>query len=454
MANLDQFLTKEPKDLSQFLGKSNQTPSKTSFMQRFSRGQQLLPPQYRVGTAVDAVKRASGVVTKGLPEAYESVKSGIGRLKRGAESFNKEGGIFSNPQASMALLGGAGEIAAAPFIAALQIVKPEIDQISNKIPEDAKIRITETIDKLPPDLKQFASDTLSSLGLLTGGIYKKGLKDLLTRQSAKKSLAVEKKIAPKLTPTQQKIARAEGRVTRPKTNKLREKLFGRKEDIVESSKRVKEAAQTVQREVPNANKLDDIALEKAIRAKSLEKVKPLKAELQKVPLDKKAIPDLKSKWNIQKNKNTENLRSVGIKESTLNKNFEKTIEKMTQQVRDSSGKLRTKNMDDVWDLAKAYDDTVSDTVKNASRISPESLQIQKDVWLTNRSILRDFIKANSKEASEAFSTMHDLLTAAENMAAKGVTTKPTQGLITPKRAAIGAGAIVAGRGIRKLRGGF
>jgi hypothetical protein len=381
------------------------------------------------------------------------VGESLGRAKerglRGIKGFalgDKEkgilpgGNIFTNPKATLALLGAAGEVAAAPIAGVMGLAEPEIEKgvgfVAEKIPESVKQKASELIDLLPEETKQSAGDAFASLGLLAAGPQKKIAKKLLgkvaqktvpkiTKRAATKTLPkIEQAIQPKLTAKQQRIARIQGRVTRPKTSKLKETIFGKKQDIVEPTKRSKQAAQTVQREVPKAAEMDDIALEKAVRAKSLEKVAPLKEKLKTVQLDRKAVPKLKKEWAIQKTKNTENLRSVGVKENTINRNFEKTMMKMTQQVRDAkTGKLRSKNMDDIWDLTKSYDDTISEPVKNATGISSDALQVQKQTWLTNRRILRNFIKANSKEAKEAFGIMHDLLTAADDMATLGLETK-------------------------------
>ena len=86
-------------------------------------------------------------------------------------------------------------------------------------------------------------------------------------------------------------------------------------------------------------------------------------------------------------------------------------------------------MDDVWDLARAYDKTVPSSVKNATGMSSEVLQMKKQAWLDNRRLLRDFIKENSGEAKKAFSKMHDFLSVADDLSTRGLELKGAPGVL-------------------------
>ncbi len=78
---------------------------------------------------------------------------------------------------------------------------------------------------------------------------------------------------------------------------------------------------------------------------------------------------------------------------------------------------------------------------------------KREAWVQNRNLLRDFIKANSGEAKEAFSTMHDLMTASENIVGKGFSTKATPGLLRPRNVAGVAGISLLGKlGLGRIAG--
>jgi len=99
-----------------------------------------------------------------------TLKAGGKRLKRAAQGFSQGGNIFSKPDASLALLGGLGDVALSPFAAGFGLAEPEIAKgvsfVSKKIPEPVKKKASELIAAVPPDMKETLGDAFSAAGLL------------------------------------------------------------------------------------------------------------------------------------------------------------------------------------------------------------------------------------------------------------------------------------------------
>jgi hypothetical protein len=119
-------------------------------------------------------------------------------------------------------------------------------------------------------------------------------------------------------------------------------------------------------------------------------------------------------------------------------------------------KTKLNNFNDLWETAKSYDATIPDRVKQANNLSSESVQLQKDEWMDNRSILKQAINDTENglgETSRApFSDMHDMYEAQNGILSKakinqtGAPSKAVQFMkdhpVLRKGAAIaGAGAV-------------
>ncbi len=70
---------------------------------------------------------------------------------------------------------------------------------------------------------------------------------------------------------------------------------------------------------------------------------------------------------------------------------------------------------DLWDTAIKYDESIPDSVKKATSLSPESIQLQKQEWLDNRQILSD---AMEKSSRPEFKQMSDMYNAKEGILSK------------------------------------
>jgi hypothetical protein len=81
-----------------------------------------------------------------------------------------------------------------------------------------------------------------------------------------------------------------------------------------------------------------------------------------------------------------------------------------------------KNLNDLWQIRKNYDNSIPDRVKQATDASPITSQIQKEMWLENRRILNDLINDSTRglgtESQEAFKDMSNMYIARQNIIGK------------------------------------
>lgn len=413
-------------------------------------------------------KEALGKIDKTAAEAIipERARTAVGTAEKigfGVEQI-----------AEFALPGGIAKGAVkAGQVGRLAAKVPKITRLATKIAEKAP-RATRLLGKSAASAAQFGTVQAvqegrvdrSTLGAAAIGAAAPGVGAVAGRlikpltkagRAAKAQARLAETISPKLTPTGQRLARETGRVTAPTRGRIKEFFLGRKKDIVKATGASDKSATTILKEIPKANQLDSLALEKAVRAKSLSKVAPLKRELKKVILDTKAGPVIRSQWNTLKRKLAGDFRAGEFKVGSMFRDFEKVLGKMTRKIRGPRGKFRQKNMDDIWDLAKTYDKTIPDTIKNATP-ADGLLWIKNQAWVQQRDLLRGFIKANSKQAKKSFGIMSDLLSAADDLATQGIVTKDIGGIIKPgfgtKQALKIGGAVVGGGIIGKRLGVF
>lgn len=238
----------------------------------------------------------------------------------------------------------------------------------------------------------------------------KPLRVLSEASQAKKTAGalekIEDVIKPTMTKKEVKRALEEGRVER--ANKL-QKFLG-KPDPVKAEKRVQDAAKTVLDEIPDAPYLDDTQI--ANKAKEqikliAESVEPKLSTIEFSPTVKEDIL-FSYLSKIEKNVGEYPLLSTA-QVKRLNGNFEKVLLELGD----------ANNADDLWKAIQKYDNDVLDTVKKANSQSNESLQIQKDIWLENRRILRDALDEIVEQADDdivvEFKKMRDLYLVRENI---------------------------------------
>ena len=98
----------------------------------------------------------------------------------------------------------------------------------------------------------------------------------------------------------------------------------------------------------------------------------------------------------------------------MQKKFENNyLAQITKRYKEANGKIRQANADDIWDIAKAYDNSISSKVKNITEASDARFVIQNEAWIQNRNILRgamdDLAEASDNPIiKSAFREMSDL----------------------------------------------
>lgn len=216
-------------------------------------------------------------------------------------------------------------------------------------------------------------------------------------------------ISPKMNAKETKLAQSQGRIVPGKDATLFRR--GKADTVIPSDKIIK-ATKTIQREIPNASKLAPSELHTALTARTTDMAEKLKPEMIKTPIKSETVQKITDDWSAIKKEQLNNAytpNDVNVKK--LQADFESRLKNS------QSG-----NMNDLWDTAKAYDNSVPANVKNANSLSSESLQSKKEIWLQNREVLRSAINDTKngmgKTSQNAFSDMHDMYNAKENLLSK------------------------------------
>lgn len=258
-------------------------------------------------------------------------------------------------------------------------------------------------------------------------------------------------ITPKPTAGQAKIAMDEGRLYKGKNPSL---FSPGTPDKVAADAQQAKSAFTINRLIPDAAKLDEPTLYGALDEHVTKLAQELEPKLTAAPVDKPVISKLNEDWDTLKKEQIADAKATD--EPNVAKwqaNFEKYLKK--------SG---SENMNELWNAAKEYDRSIKSNVKNATDLSPEDLQTQKEIWLQNRAILRAALKDSTtklgKETSQAFSDMTDLYEAQNGILSKakiektGAPSGISSFLKTPTGKAVktGAGLIVGDKVIKAATG--
>jgi len=280
----------------------------------------------------------------------------------------------------------------------------------------------------------------------TTGLIKQTVKKTGDVIPTKKKPSIAERISPEVTRKEGRKIIKEGRAEKGKESFL----FGKRPDKVIPTQTVSESAKLIEKQIPGASVMDDFQLTNAIDNLTTSKATALRAVFKEVPVTPKEIKQIRKEWDILKKqqlKNPDYAAELTTVKSTQRK-FDDVVEKIKQAVKDTGGKFRKKNLDDIWEVRKQYDDSVSPNVKNASYLSTPSQQTQKELWLENRRILNELLEQMSKgldeESATAFREMQLLYEARNNLINKTrIDVKGKEGLINKKnvgRAAIGGTA--------------
>jgi len=238
------------------------------------------------------------------------------------------------------------------------------------------------------------------------------------------------KVSPPLIKGEKKAALLQGRVER----KPKSLLFGQKKDVVSLRKADEVAAKTTLDLIENANNLEKPELIKKISEKVSDISKELSPRLKETKISDDFREGIIESWNIDKKQQAKSQIGQRISPRAL-----KASQNDFGQIVEKVGEID--NLDDLWKLEKEYDDMVLDKVKNANEMSNLNLQYEKELWLQNRQLLGDYIKATEEfipdEITKAeFKKMSNLLRTRTNLVNQAeVITKDKAGLLNKESVA-------------------
>ena len=192
--------------------------------------------------------------------------------------------------------------------------------------------------------------------------------------------------------------------------------------------------------------MNDAQLSNALNTKISETSQSLQPQMEATPIHPDTLSKVQDAW--QSLKTEQQARPEFLDNQAGNKAFQGKFENYLNQAKSAQ------NMNDVWQVRQAYDNSVPSTVKNATSASPPQFQVRKAMWLENRAILNSAINDTSTglgtTSQQAFSDMSHMYDAKENIAAKAkIDTAGKRGMLPSTKigwlkAAGGAGATLVG----------
>jgi len=253
----------------------------------------------------------------------------------------------------------------------------------------------------------------------------------------KELTTIEETISPSLTAKEVRKASAEGRIERGKTGGFREKLFGEKDDVIRQTDSVKQASDTIQERIPGASKMNDQQLNKSLIDEVGKISEDIKPDMKAVQISTDKTDEAFSIWEkLKKTQAADQGDFISFNGAQMQKRFEAFLNQTKQKVRGEGGQFRQKDLNDLWDIRKEYDNSIPDRIKQANDLSDSRLQFQKETWLDNRAILNDMINDTADGLGDiskgAFSDMTDLYIARQNIISKTKIAKAREGIITTK----------------------
>jgi hypothetical protein len=400
----------------------------------------------------------------------DAAAAGANQIHEGYDQFkNANGNPVSMIEGGLKGASGAASIITSPIAPAMKPVSDAVNAVSDKISDVPAVQqfAGTGAGKVTANLAGDVANASNVAGTIAGGIEGAGklsaLKSdvvtpatvdttasspvLSTKVSpevqAANRTALAEKISPKPTTAQAKIAMQQGRLVPGEKGGL---LSEGTPDKIAASDQQRRAVATIDRLLPEHGSMSEPELYTALKGKIGDIANNLKPEMEKVPINQRTLEGINAK-NAQLSKSL-------LEEAPATE--EKNVIKRQAQFESFLKKSGNKNMNDLWDTAKAYDDSIPQRVKNANENSPESLQLQKSEWQQRRAILKQAINDTKNglgaKSQQAFSDMTDMYSAQDGLLSKakvnaeGEPSKVSQFLNTPKGKIIKAGVKATGLG--------
>jgi hypothetical protein len=384
------------------------------------------------GIVAEAPKNMADV-KKDVGRGIQTVALGLGPVAGGAAfgagtSLEQGNDLFSLPTAFNTVLGAAGgkilDVLGKPiFNAAGNVIGKVTPQFLQDLASKGSTAIADFAEA-HGIMPQGASDLLNNSASNAESLLNKPFNAIresvsnkvssitgknAANQAEKETAKLTEMISPKMTSKETKLAQSQGRIVAGKEPTM---FKSGTDDTVIPTDKIAKATQTIQREIPNASKLAPSELHTALDARTTDMAEKLKPEMQNTPVKPETIDKINSDWQSLKKEQQGNIYTP----SDVN------VKRMQSDFEQKFVKSPSDNMDQLWDKAKAYDNSVPDNIKKANSLSSESLQAKKEIWLQNRGILRDAItdakNGMGETAGNAFSDMHDMYNAKENLLSK------------------------------------
>lgn len=267
-------------------------------------------------------------------------------------------------------------------------------------------------------------------GLLAGGagFAKAGIKKLIRGGSDMfADKRVVEKLQPKMTAQETRRAIDEGRVRQGRSNPL----TGKAKDVVIPEEKVRRASNVVVKDIPDAGRLNSFELADQMKKLIGKKADELKPQMQQVSFTDEGREYITREWDelkaLQQNSD------IWDDAASSNLKFQDKFQKFVDEA------IEADNLDDLWDIRKRYDASITNSVKKANPNSAVSTQLKNEMWLQNRSVLNDIIEDSAQglggTAKNSFDDMSSLYTGRNNIITRErIDLKGTEGLLNPRSA--------------------
>ncbi len=213
-------------------------------------------------------------------------------------------------------------------------------------------------------------------------------------------------IQPKMTIRETRLAQQQGRLFKGGPSGI---FTEGSADKIAASPAQAKSAFTIGKLIEGADKMDPATLYGATQEKIGEIATKLKPEMEATPIKPETLDKISADTKELFAQQTEDALATDEPNVVkLQNNFKKFLDKS-----------KTTNFNDLWETAKGYDASIPDKVKNANDLSSHELQMQKEIWLDNRAVLKrainDVVDGMGKKSQEPFSDMRDLFNAQHNL---------------------------------------
>lgn len=363
-------------------------------------------PQAQLGTLP---KPAMPILTNpqgGFGTAVKDIAAGVGKDLMGT-ARDTAGLLQTIGQKALAPLSGGVEPSG---FKSLDNRTPEGKQIEEQLQSKSRGeqtgKVISAVTQLAAPFSGGNTEKLVAKGKSIYEGFQAGREAKATQEATSK---IAETISPKATVKQAKIAQTEGRLIEGKEPTL---FKAGTEDTIKPSQKTLSAAETINKNIPGAAKMKPTELYKAVDENISKTAKELRPQMEQTPIKSETIQKINDDWTALKK--SQIIEAPATEEANVVKRqakFESLLQKSGNQ-----------SHADLWDTRIAYDDSIPERVKQATSISDESLQLQKEEWLQNRAVLNNAIHDTESGMGEttrkAFSEMSNMYEAKNGLLSK------------------------------------